>query len=259
MHRELLLKIAEWIKTEKGQEAAIWLTAESPSQLPALTAALGLASLKAAYEHWVTNCDNGSEEFWQKSLEARSFVLSQLFSYPVLVFSTKTYVGGKQITGRGGKHPDFALTATSTNSILFVEIKTPITQLLGTRYRNGVYPLSSEIQGAIAQTLRYRQSLMRSFDSINSETETRFTLGEPHCVVLAGNVAQLTSVAHRECFELQRERLRGITLVTYDELFNKTKGLIDLLEGTNPVQVGSATRDTIRLRRRLRTKASLSV
>ena len=214
---KLVSALTEWLLSGEGKKAVARLNSDAPGQLPALTAVLGLASLRAAHDYWMQHQKNPAEEFWQSSLEARSYVLGQVFAYPVVVIGTKVYVGGKQIDARGGKYPDFALSANSTSSILLLEIKTPVTELLGAEYRNGVFPLSREVQGALAQVLRYRQILMRTFDTLTSEAEERLTLGEPRCVVVAGNSSELNTVAKKECYELQRERVGGVTLVTYDE------------------------------------------
>jgi hypothetical protein len=120
-----------------------------------------------------------------------------------------------------------------TNTLLIIEIKTPVTRLLGSEYRGGVFPLSAELQGAIAQALRYRQSLSRSFDAITSEIEQRIILGEPRCIIFAGHSSELDSIAKKECFELQRERLSGVVIVTFDELFAKLSILIELLSGNS--------------------------
>jgi hypothetical protein len=47
----------------------------------------------------------------------------------------------------------------------------------------------------------------------------------------AGNaMTQLTDEARKGSFERVRERLFGVTVVTYDELFGRVAGLISLLE-----------------------------
>jgi len=37
----------------------------------------------------------------------------------------------------------------------------------------------------------------------------------------------------RESFELQRERLQGVTVLTYDELFRRLERFVALLEGND--------------------------
>jgi Shedu protein SduA, N-terminal/Shedu protein SduA, C-terminal len=229
----VLLQLVRWLATSPGRrEAAARLAAMAPEQMPSLTALLALAALKDALAYWKQNHLNDSEEFWQQSLAERAYVLSQLFAYPVVLIGSKAYVGGKQINKKGGKEVDFLFAIESTNSLILLEIKTPQTKLLGAEYREGVFPLSRDLAAAVAQVLRYRQSLMRRFDSISAETPGRMTLGEPRCVVIAGNSKELTDHAKRENFELQRERVRGVTIITFDELFERLLRLVTLLEGT---------------------------
>jgi len=217
---QLLLKLVRWLATSAGRrEAAEKLASRAPEQMPTFTAVLGLASLKDALLHWNENRNNSSEEFWQQSFAKRSYVLSQVFAYPIVVIAAKAYVGGKQISNKGGKEVDFLLATESTDAIILVEIKTPQTKLLGEEYRSGVFPLSRELSAAVAQALRYRQSVMRKFDSIMAEHPNRLILGEPRCIVIAGQTDQLTSDIMRENFELQRERVHGVVVITYDELF----------------------------------------
>jgi len=58
----------------------------------------GLSALKASLAIWNKNKENSNEEFWQKTLEENSFVLSQIFAYPIIVVKGKAYVGGKTIS-----------------------------------------------------------------------------------------------------------------------------------------------------------------
>ena len=64
-----------------------------------------------------------------------------------------------------------------------------------------------------------------------AENPNRLVLGEPRCIVIAGQTDQLTSDIMREYFELQRERVHGVVVITYDELFVRLQRLISLLEG----------------------------
>ena len=45
-----------------------------------------------------------------------------------------------------------------------------------------------------------------------------------------------TSTHTAECdpIELQRERIHGLTIITYDELFMRLERLIELIEGARP-------------------------
>lgn len=233
-----LLKLMKWLTASpRGSDAATKLAGMNPDQLPGLTALLGLAAVKDALSFWKQNQTNRSEDFWQRSLTDRAFVLSQVFAYPVVVICSKAYVGGKQVTNKGGNVVDFLASVESTDAVVLIEIKTPSTKLLGSEYRDGVFPLSAELSGAIAQVLTYRQSLMQDFHSIMRQRSKPVTLGEPRCLVVSGHASnQLTNSASKESFELQRERLQGVTVIAYDELFLRLERLVALIEGESASQ-----------------------
>jgi hypothetical protein len=227
-----LLKLIKWLANSPQRDQAASRLAElAPEQLPSLNAILGLTATKNALAHWRRNQANGSEEFWQNALSENAFVLSQVFAYPVVVIQSKAYLGGKQITNKGGKVVDFLAAVESTDSVILIEIKTPRTSLLGNRYRSDVFPLSLELSGAISQVLRYRQQLMQDFRNLAATNKRSLLVGEPRCLVVAGNASeQLTDGVLKENFELMRERVQGVTIVTYDELFRRLEIVTELLE-----------------------------
>jgi len=227
-----LLKLLKWLATSPHRnEAAARLAAIAPDQLPGLNVILNLAVVKDTLKFWEQNQTNSSEEFWQQALTDRAYVLSQILAYPMLIICKKAYVGGKQVHNRSGNVVDFLASVESTDAMVLIEIKTPQTSLLGPEYRDGAFPLSRESSGAVAQVLRYRQSLMRDFNSLMADRSTPLTLGEPRCVIVAGNTEkELTSGPKRESFELQRERLQDVTILAYDELFRRLSRIVTLLE-----------------------------
>ena len=90
----------------------------------------GLSTLKSGYSIWTNNDDNSEEEFWQQSFSKYSFILSQVFSYPIVIVKGKAYVGGKSIENIGGNLVDFlAKNEVSKNAVL-IEIKTHATKIL---------------------------------------------------------------------------------------------------------------------------------
>lgn len=239
-HREdaetILLKLLRWLtSSQNAGDIAARFAEMAPERLPSLTAIVGLAAVKDALRYWKQNATNSAEEFWQQCLADRTYVLSQIFAHPVMIIKSKAYVGGKQIDNQGGNVVDFLASVESTDAVLLIEIKTPQTPLLGKEYRNGAFPLSFDLSGAVAQTLKYRQSLMREFSNITSGRSQRLTLGEPRCIVVAGRADRdLATPAMRESFELQRDRIHGLTIITYDELFTRLERLVELIEGVRP-------------------------
>lgn len=228
----ILIKIIQWITVSAGSPAvAERLASVSAADLPGVTSLLGLAAMKAALLRWEQNQNNSSEEFWQTLLTDHVAVLSQVFAYPILVVATKAYVGGKRFDNKGGKIVDFLARAAATQGLLLIEIKAPTTKLLGTEYRDGIFPLSSELNGAIAQIAHYRQHLTKNFATLFDQSANATTLGEPPCIIIAGSAAsELDQPALKNSFELLRERTRGVTVVTFDELFTRVRQAIGLLE-----------------------------
>jgi hypothetical protein len=179
---------------------------------------------------WDKNQSNDDEEFWEQALAERTFLLSQLFAYPVVVIRKKAYVGGKEVTNKGGNIVDFLGRTESTHSAILIEIKTPETLLLSSEYRDRAYPFSRHVAGAITQVLRYRQSFMRDFYSVTRNLEKPLSAVEPRCLVIAGHTSQLDNDDKRESFDVQRERLQGVTVITYDEMFVRLRKLLELFD-----------------------------
>jgi hypothetical protein len=246
-HREdaatTLLKLIKWLaRSSSGGQVASRLAALAPEELPSIAALLGLATVKDTLRYLKENATNEKEEFWQTTLADRAYVLSQIFAHPVVVIRAKAYVGGKQINNRGGNVVDFLATVESTDAVVLLEIKTPQTRLLGSEYRDNVFPLSVDLSGAIAQVLKYRQSLMREFNNLMVGQSKPLTLGEPRCVIVAGRAdTELSIPAKRESFELQRERIHGLTIITYDELFKRLERLVELGEGNRSPHIAAAS------------------
>ena len=203
-------------------------------QLPDLNARLGLASLKATVAAWEANKNNKKEvEFWQGFLEERTYVLCQILAFPVVVIQAQAYLGGTRVDDKGGKYTDFLMSNVLTRGTVVVEIKTPKTDLLGNEYRKGVRPFSTELSGAIAQVLQQRHIFVSKHLPVNHEPE--MTSAGICCFVIAGNTEeQLTDNALKDCFEMQRHSLHGVTILAFDELFRRVKDLIRLIESPAP-------------------------
>jgi Domain of unknown function (DUF4263) len=229
-----LYVLLKWLsRSPHRPEAIAKLMRLDAGELPTLNAILGLTALKEALAYWRQNQTNGQEGFWKQSFRERAYVLSQVFVFPVIVIDNEAYVGGKQIDNKGGNVVDFLAKIESTGQAVLIEIKTPKTKLLGPRYRNNVYPFSEDLAGGIAQALKYRQSFISDSDGILRHNEHGLIVGAPPCLLIAGNAGEeLVSTVMRDDFELLRDHSRGVTLMTYDELFQKLQRTISLLEGT---------------------------
>lgn len=192
---------------------------------------LGIAQLKKILKLWNQNKNNHQEEFWQKTFEKYPWILAQCFATPTIIVSGKAYVGGKTIANVDGKIVDFLYKNRLTDNLVLIEIKTPNTALLGNNYRTGIYSISNELSGAINQILIYKDSLQKHFHHLVQAGEHEDVFN-PKCVIVAGNTNTLINHDNKANFELFRNELKNIQIVTYDEVFTKAQLLLNMLEGT---------------------------
>ena len=205
--------------------------------LQRLNGLIGLTSLKAALNEWKVNQRNSSEEFWQKLFADHSFILSQVFCLPTFILGGKMYVGGKAVNNTGGHLVDFLVANPVTKNCAIIEIKTPSTKLLGKKFRADVYSPSEDLTGTITQVLNYRLNLLTHYNSLTSNSGRSFEVFAPACLVIAGHAThEFTSDYQCQSFELVRNSLKDVVVVTFDELFAKTDALINALEGNRVSQ-----------------------
>ena len=197
-----------------------------------LNGLVGIDKLKTILNIWKKNQNNSLEEFWQNLLKENSLVLSQIFSTPVTILFPKAYVGGKGIENAGGSVVDFLIVNKLTRNTLLVEIKTPASRLLAGEYRNEIYPPSSDLSGAVAQISANKDSLIKEYDRLANESREHFEIFNPLCVVISGNLEnELSDNNKRKSFEIYRSEHRNVQIITYDEVFEKIRTLIEILEG----------------------------
>jgi len=206
------------------------LEALEPEVLAGLNFAAGLRALSDAEQIWSDNTKNDNEEFWQETLLKNTILIEQLFAFPVVLVQDKAYVGGKAISNKGGKVADFLAKNHLTKNAVFIEIKTPCKRLLGGEYRTDIFRPSNDISGAIVQVLEYRRSFSQRVDTLARESDEDIESCEPPCLVLIGNAKlELDTLHKRRSFELYRRQIKGVEIVTFDELFEKTKRLLELI------------------------------
>jgi hypothetical protein len=224
---QALRVVLQWLSRQTEAQELI----NEGGELPELNSLVGLANLRSVLKSWSANTENKDEEFWQNLFARHSYVLSQLFAYPIVLIKGKAYVGGKDLTNTGGNIVDFLFRTESSGAAVLVEIKTPQSHILGAKYRDGAFPPSIDLGGAISQVLEYSESLSAEFHTLK-QADDRLTAARPYCVVILGNaLKELVDDSMRRSFERFRERLVGVRILTFDEVFRRIEGLVSLLEG----------------------------
>jgi hypothetical protein len=143
----------------------------------------------------------------------------------------KCYVGGKLINNSGGNLVDFIYASRLTGNIALVEIKTPKTKLLGKKYRSNAYSVSEEMSGSFIQVLNYKDQLMKEYYKLSKGDEgSSFTAFNPKCLIVIGTLeSELKDGNQYKSFELFRNSITNVEIVTYDELFQKAQDILDMV------------------------------
>jgi hypothetical protein len=217
---------ARWVG-DHPLDAAEALKAVESGGLAALDAVAGIARLQRFLKEWATNREDDREETWQELLTRESWALGQLFGAPFVMVRGKAYVGGKTFENREGRITDFLYKNRLTGNVLLAEIKTPVGALVGAPYRQ-VFPPSAELIGAITQVLDQKHLLLENASQLGLEDAGAVPFN-PRTVVLIGDLErQQVEGDKRRCFELFRNQLGGVEIVTFDELAAKAAGLLEL-------------------------------
>lgn len=200
--------------------------------LQKMNSMINLNCLTNILNSWKANKNNKSENFWQTLFKENSWVLAQIFAYPMVIFQDKAYVGGKGIDNRGGNIVDFIYKNNLTENSALIEIKTPITKLLSGQYRDNVYSVSNDLSGSINQILTYKEELQRNYSDLTRNSQHPFQSFNPQCIVIIGCLeTEKFTETQKRSFEIFRNDFKNVEILTFDELFNKVEQLVQLFGG----------------------------
>lgn len=220
----------EWLKKAKiNHEKKIEEAISKSSFTPVGITKISALSFQESLGIWSDNEENGDEEFWQTFFRENPKILAQTVPNHIIKFGQKCYVGGKTISNQGGNLLDFLYANPSNRNVTLIEIKTPLTKLVGSKYRSNAYSLTEELSGSIVQVLNYKDELLKNYHNLCNEEELKFSAFNPQCLIIAGNlnIENLNSIQHKS-FELFRSN-STVNIITYNELFGKVSDLIDIV------------------------------
>jgi hypothetical protein len=198
-----------------------------------------VASKRAALAEFQNNLSSRiSEPEWQRFFERNSWIFGHGLNY---VFLNK--VGRRlesQTTGgafdRAGKRADgLLLTRAEVSQYVLVEIKKNDTDLLQeVEYRSGCWGVSHELSNAVTQTQKtvfeFTRSRFRDHikDDSGNDTGRPVYAVEPRSFLVIGNLAQVLGNDDKiACFELYRRNVRAPEILTFDELFQRTRCIVE--------------------------------
>ncbi len=177
------------------------------------------------FEHYL-KLKKIKEEKWQEFFKENSWIFSQLFAYPAVIYKDKAYVGGKSILDAEGRIVDFLYANKLTRNSAIIEIKKHNSAMFTeTPYRgSNVFCLHKELSGAISQVLDQRDTYLKQFESLRCTDITAFS---PKCLIIIGTIKQLTKEQYKS-FELLRTAIKDVEIITYDELYDRIKGILSI-------------------------------
>ena len=175
-----------------------------------------------------------SEPDWQKFFESNKWIFGFGLNYQILrqVTSQPSY-GGQSVKGKGTQKGDFLTRTSAKNKFtVLVEIKTPSADLLDKKYRNGAFPPGKDLIGGISQ-LRINASVWETEGartSVNRDDLERRSIYsiQPKKILVVGHSEQLNDDRYKlESFELFRRNQIDVEVLTFDELYERAKFILD--------------------------------
>lgn len=224
---QLLETFIRWAR-ESQSELVSELSALDPDTLVNFDAAIGVARITRFLAEARENLENDDESYWQALLMREAWVISQLYSTPMVIIEDQAYVGGKSIDNRSGSIVDYMYANALTQNSLLVELKTPAAPLLKTTtYRNRGYAPSNELAGATQQLLHSRQTLQEQYIALASGGRTGFNIFGTRALLIIGCLPEEKD--RIRSFETYRNAQRGVEIVTFDEMLSKGDLLVAAL------------------------------
>ena len=179
------------------------------------------------------NLDSGDEKFWQNLFKKNPYYLSSIAPSILQVICDQAYMGTKSINNTGSSITDF-LCQQGLGNVCIIEIKTPKTKLVKKDdYRTEVYSPSNELVSAVVQVKEQKDKFLKNFPNTKSESLRQgiiYDAADPKCYLILGNTQNLNP-EQLESFNLFRNELRTVEIITYDELLIKLENLYKLLGG----------------------------
>lgn len=166
-----------------------------------------------------------TEAFWQKFLTDNPFIFRLAFGLPIAIFGEQVAVGGVKFDGTGGKIADYLLRAGAFGNMAIIEIKRPDSKLMHAKaYRGGVHAPDKGIAGAVNQVLDQRYQLQMEINNKKAASAQYdvFTYAIQGLVIAGGDI---DDADQRKSFELFRNGLKDVTVITFSELLMKLKAL----------------------------------
>lgn len=227
------------LKTDKGR-ALVERLSQSPDLEHDIIAVAAKRRALAKFEQ-LLRAGNTTESQWQAFFEANLWVFGYGLTF---IFFAPTGEKLESITtgaafDRAGKRTDALMhSRAAVSQSVLVEIKRGNTPLLqGRSYRPGCWGVSHELSDAITQAQKTAFDFGRERVRITPEDADGNDAGgpiytiEPRTYLVIGHQAELSGNDDKvACFELYRRNVRTPEIITFDELFERAKCIVERID-----------------------------
>lgn len=184
------------------------------------------------------------EQWWQSFFAKNTWIFGYGLNYQFLhLLSEQADYGGRSYSGKGSQKGDFLMNSVANVQFtVLVEIKKPNSPLFQintkrefVKHRNGTLLFHSELTGGVSQLQSnyhkwYTEGSKRADDNEKLNSQNIFTY-QPKGILVIGDTNQLKqSIEARSTFELYRQNLSNPEIITFDELYERAKFIVNQTE-----------------------------
>jgi Domain of unknown function (DUF4263) len=176
------------------------------------------------------------EASWKEFFDHNKWIFGYGLDYRILrIEHSQANVGGAGLSGTGGRIPDYAVSTTGdARFMVFVEIKTAETLLLaGSKpQRNGAWMLSRDLVDGLTQVQACIQEWnshgSKQDDNMEEMQRKNIRSIQPKAILVIGCLAEIKETLTKlTTFELFRQSLHGVEIITFDELYGRAKFIVE--------------------------------
>jgi hypothetical protein len=193
------------------------------------------------FETYITEnniMDKRPESVWQYFFNSNDWIFGYGLDYRFLgILQKEAHVSNTDVAGRDSVINDFLLGCNKFT--VLVELKRPDTELFGKdKNRSNSWTLSSDLISALSQILEQKVSWQifsdvnanRNFDDEGNLIKQKTI--DPKSILVIGRASQFEgedkeNQIKAKTFELFRRDSRNIEIVTYDELYERAKFIVE--------------------------------
>ncbi|WP_375084231.1 Shedu immune nuclease family protein [Providencia sp. SKLX074055] len=195
---------------------------------------LGRKDAIAEFEDKLINSSHYREADWQKFFERNEWIFGYGLNYQFLkILQREAHISHTDLNGSNDVIADFLLSDSQYTKI--VELKTPETPLFASRQnRSDSWRLSNELTDAVSQILAQKANWEIESQSANYTSDGMRILEDtcdPECILVIGSTLSITGsdrekIIKKKTLELYRRNLKSISILFYDELFERAKFIV---------------------------------